>query len=386
MDFGLTEAQQMIKTSAKEFLERECPKSFVRAMEHDERGFTPELWRRLAQVGWLRMPFPEESGGDGQDFVTVALLLEEMARACLPGPYFTSVALCGLPIAQFGSPAQKREYLKKIGDGQLIMSLATLEPSVRYDTAGVQLEATARDGGFVLNGTKLLVPYANSADSLLVSARTKKTARPRAVRTATADDGITMFIVPTSARGISLTPLKTIAYDPQHEVAFNNVQVGRDAVLGQVDGGAAIFDKISQWGAVGSCAMMVGAADKVLEMTVEYVKSRVAFGRPIGAFQAIQHHCANMAVDAESSRAITFEAAWHVAEGLPETDRMVSMAKGWTSEATRHLYALGHQCHGAIGLTLEYDLQLYSRRCKVWEMTFGDANYHQDRLTRLAGL
>jgi len=377
MDFDFTEAQQMLKASAREFLEGECPKSFVRDMEQDERGFTPELWQKIAQAGWLRLPFPLEYGGDGHDFLTLCLLLEEMGRVCLPGPYFSTTLLCGLPLAEFGSGSQKQEYLGRLGDGQRIMTLALLEPNVRYDTAGVQLKATARDGGFVLNGTKLLVPYANSADFLLLPARTGRTADP--------DEGITFFIVPSSARGVTQTPLRTIAHDPQSEVTFQNVEVGRDAVLGEVDGGAPIFNKINQWGAVGSCAMLVGAADVVLEMTIEYVKQRTAFGRPIGAFQAIQHHCANMAVDAESSRVITYEAAWHLAEGIP-ADQIVSMAKGWTGEAARRLYALGHQCHGAIGLTVEYDLQLYSRRCKMWEMTFGDTNYHQDRLTRLAGL
>lgn len=377
MDFGLTETQHMLSASAREFLERECPKSFVRAMEQDERGFTPELWQKIAQVGWLRLPFPQEYGGDGQDFLTLCLLLEEMARVCLPGPYFSSTVLCGLTLAEFGADSQKREYLGKLGDGQIIMTMALLESNVRYDTAAVQLEATAQDDGFVLNGTKLLVPYANSAEFLLLPARTRRTANP--------DEGLTFFIVPSSARGITPTPLSTIAHDPQSEVTFQNVEVGRDAVLGEVDGGASIFNRINQWGAVGSCAMLVGAADAVLEMTLDYVKQRVAFGRPIGAFQAIQHHCANMAVDAESSRAITYEAAWHLAEGRP-ADQIVSMAKGWAGEATRRLYALGHQCHGAIGLTIEYDLQLYSRRCKVWEMTFGDTNYHQDRLTRLVGL
>jgi alkylation response protein AidB-like acyl-CoA dehydrogenase len=377
MDFGLSETQQMLSASAREFLQAECPKSFVRAMEQDERGFTPELWQKIAQAGWLRLPFPETYGGDGQDFLTVCLLLEEMARVCLPGPYFSSTVLCGLALAEFGSDSQKREHLGRMGDGQLIMTVAMLEPNVRYDTSAVQLEATAREDGFVLNGTKLLVPYANSAECLLLPARTRRTADP--------DQGITFFIVPSSARGITQTPLATIAQDPQSEVTFQNVQVGPDAVLGEVDAGASLFESINQWGAVGSCAMLVGAADAILEMTLEYAKHRVAFGRPIGAFQAIQHHCANMAVDAESSRVITYEAAWHLAEGMP-ADQIVSMAKGWTGEATRRLYALGHQCHGAIGLTTEYDLQLYSRRCKVWEMTFGDTNYHQDRLTRLAGL
>ena len=377
MEFSFTEAQLMLKASAREFLEGECPRSYVRAMEQDEKGFTPDLWEKLAKVGWLRLPFPQEYGGEGQDFLTLCLLLEEMARVCLPGPYFSTTVLCGLPLAEFGSQAQKREFLGRLGDGQRTMTLAMLEPNVRYDTAGVQLEATARNGGFVLNGTKLLVPYANSVDYLLLPARTNKTANP--------GEGITFFIVPTTAPGITQTPLVTIAHDPESEVTFENVEVGRDTVLGEVDGGEAIFNKINQWGSVGSCAMLVGAADVVLDMTTDYVKQRVAFGRPIGSFQAIQHHCANMAVDAETSKAITYQAAWYLAEGLP-ADQVVSMAKGWTGEAIRRLYSLGHQCHGAIGLTTEYDLQLYSRRCKVWEMTFGDTNYHQDRLTRLAGL
>ena len=150
MDFGLTETQQMLKASAREFLQAECPKRFVRAMQQDARGFTPELWQKIAGLGWLRLPFPQAYGGDGQDFLTLCLLLEEMARVCLPGPYFSSTVLCGLTLAAFGSDSQKAAYLGGLGDGEIIMTLALLEPNVRYDTAAVQLEAIGHEANAIL--------------------------------------------------------------------------------------------------------------------------------------------------------------------------------------------------------------------------------------------
>ena len=374
MDLGLSETQQMLKNSAREFLDSECPDTYVRAMEEDERGYTPEMWRKLAAQGWLGLIFPEEYGGAGLSFLDLSILLEEMGRALLPCPFFSTVLLGGMTIMDAGSEAQKHEFLPKIAQGQAIVTLALTEPSARWDAAGVETRATAEGEGYIINGTKLFVPNAHVSDYLIVAARTGDGQRD-----------VTLFIVPREVEGISQTLLKTIASDRQSEVVFDQVIVPSDSVLGEVNQGWDTVEKVLQWGAVGRCAEMVGGGQQVLDMTVEYAKQRVQFGRPIGSFQAVQHHCANMATDVEGSRYITYQAAWRLSEGLP-AEREVAMAKAWASDAYRRVCALGHQCHGAIGFTKEHNMQLYSRRAKAAELAFGDSDLHLETVAQLIGL
>ena len=374
MDLGLTEAQQMLRNSAREFLEAECPEAFVRAMEEDERGYTPESWQKIAENGWLGLIFPEEHGGAGLEFLDLCVLLEETGRAMLPGPFFSTVVLGGMTILDAGSVDQKRQYLPGIAEGQAIATLALTEPNVRWDAAGVRTTAEPDGDGFVINGTKLFVPNANVSDYLVVAARTGD-----------ADEDVSLFILPANTPGVSQTLLKTIASDRQSEVTFDGAHVPRSALLGELNGGWPTIARVIQWGAVGKCAEMVGNGQKVLDMTVDFVKQRIQFGRPIGSFQAIQHHCANMATDVEGSRYITNQAAWRLSEGLP-ADSEVVMAKAWVSDAVRRVCATGHQCHGAIGFTKEHSMQLYSRRAKAAELAFGDSREHLEGVAEAIGL
>ena len=374
MDLGLTEAQQMLRNSAREFLEAECPEAFVRAMEEDERGYTPESWQKIAENGWLGLIFPEEHGGAGLEFLDLCVLLEETGRAMLPGPFFSTVVLGGMTILDAGSVDQKRQYLPGIAEGQAIATLALTEPNVRWDAAGVRTTAEPDGEGFVINGTKLFVPNANVSDYLVVAARTGD-----------ADEDVSLFILPANTPGVSQTLLKTIASDRQSEVTFDGARVPRSALLGELNGGWPTIARVIQWGAVGKCAEMVGNGQKVLDMTVDFVKQRIQFGRPIGSFQAIQHHCANMATDVEGSRYITNQAAWRLSEGLP-ADSEVAMAKAWVSDAVRRVCATGHQCHGAIGFTKEHSMQLYSRRAKAAELAFGDSREHLEGVAEAIGL
>ena len=366
----------MLRNSAQEFLEQECPSSFVRAMEEDERGYTPELWQKLAEMGWLGLALPEEYGGVGEDFLSLCILMEEMGRFLLPGPFFSTVVLAGFPIAKYGTDVQKREFLPRMADGELIMTLALTELAARYDRGGVQLNATQQEDGYLLNGVKLFVPNANVADTLLVAARTQE---------GSSAEGLTLFLVSPSAPGLSRELLDTVAANRESEVKFNNVPVRRESVLGQVDRGWEVVDQAMQWGAVAKCAEMVGQAEAVLSMTAEYAKQRVQFGRPIGSFQAIQHHCANMAIDLEGAWFITYQAAWRLAQGLP-AEREVAYAKGWVSDAIRRICALSHQSHGAIGFTKEYDLQLYTRRAKANEVAFGDGDFYREKVALAMGI
>ncbi len=374
MDLGLNEAQQMLKNSAREFLEAECPYAYVREMETDERGYTPELWQKLAEQGWLGLIFPERYGGVELSFLDLAILLEEMGRSLLPGPFFSTVVLGGMTILDAGTEAQKQEYLSRIAEGQIIVTLALIEPSARWDAAGVETTAIRRGNSYAISGTKLFVPNAHVSDYLIVAARTGRGERD-----------ITLFILPRETRGISQTLLKTIASDRQSEVVFENAAVPSSALLGEVNRGWDTVERVMAWGAMGKCAEMIGGAQEVLNMTVEYAKQRTQFGRPIGTFQAIQHHCANMATDVEGSKYITYQAAWRLSEGLP-AEREIAMAKAWVSDAYRRVCATGHQSHGAIGFTKEHNMQLYSRRAKAAELAFGDSDFHLETVAKAIGL
>ncbi len=374
MDLGLDEAQQMLKNSARAFLEAECPDTYVREMERDRRGYTPELWQKMAEQGWLGLIVPEQYGGVGLSFLDLSILLEEMGRAMLPGPFFSTVVMAGMAVLDAGSEEQKQEILPRIADGQLIVTLALTEPSARWDATGVETAAESNEEGYLIDGTKLFVPDAGAADYLVVAARTGG-----------AEEDVSLFLVPRESEGVSVTPLKTIAQDKQFEVSFAGVKAPSSALLGELNGGWLTVEKVLQWGAAGKCAEMVGGSQRVLDMTVEYAQQRVQFGRPIGSFQAIQHHCANMATDVEGSRYITYQAAWRLSEGLP-SGMEVAAAKAWVSEAYRRVCALGHQCHGAIGFTKEHNMQLYSRRAKAAELAFGDADLHLEKVADSIGL
>lgn len=376
MDLGLSEEQQMIQTSARDFLEKESSKEVVREMEEDNKGYPPDLWKKMADLGWMGLVFPEKYGGSEFKFLDLAVLLEEMGRNLTPSPFFNTVVLCGMPILEFGSEAQKDAHLGKIASGDEIWIYAQTEPSATWEASGVELVASKSGDSFTLEGTKLFISYGGVADYLLVVARTKD---------GTSEDGITLFLVDAKSSGISYEPLKTIASDHQVEITFKNVTVSAADMLGSENGGWAIVDKIAEWGAAGKCAEMVGGAQQVLEMSVEYAKQRVQFGRPIGSFQAIQHHCANMVTDVDGSRYIAYEAIWRVSEGM-DASKEVSMAKAWVSDAYRRVCALGHQIHGGIGFTKEHDMQLYFRRAKAAELAFGDGDYHRELVAQHLGI
>ncbi len=371
MDLSLSEGQEMLKKMARDFLVNECPKTLVREMEEDESGHSPELWRKMAGQGWLGLVFPEKYGGMGMDFLDLAVLLEEMGRACLPGPYFSTVVLGGLTLLEAGSEEQKAELIPQVAAGEKILTLALTEPSASYTQEGIDNEARAEGDDYVISGTKLFVPDAHIADYMICAART--------------GDRITLFLVDAKAPGISTTLLKTIASDKLCEVVFDKVRVPKANVLGEVGGGWALVENIIQRAAAAKCAEMVGGAQQVLEMTVDYSKQRVLFGRPIGSFQAIQQHCANMAIDVDGCRFITYQAAWMLSTGLPCT-KEVAMAKAWTSDAYRRVTALGHQVHGGMGFIKDHDMQLYYRRAKAAEVTFGDAEFHREVVAREMGL
>lgn len=378
MDLSLSSEQEMIRKTARDFLTEQCPKKVVKEIEESELGYLPEMWGRMAELGWMGLPFPEKYSGGGMTFLDLAILLEEMGRACLSGPFFSSVVLGGLPILVAGNKEQKKAYLPKIATGKSIFTLALTELDARYDAAAIKLEATKVADGYQLDGTKLFVPDAHVADYLLCVAKTDENARP--------EEGITIFIVDTKSPGILTKVQKTAANDKLCEVIFDRVQVpGKESILGQLNQGWKEVRKILQRSAVAKCCEIVGGMQHVLEMTIDYAKERKQFDHHIGSFQAIQHHCTNMGIYIDGAKLITYRAAWMLSEGL-SCAKEAAVAKAWTSEAYQRVIALAHQIHGGIGFTMEYDLQYYTRRAKTAEVIFGDADFWREVVAQEVGL
>jgi len=377
MDLALSEEQEMLKTMARDFLTDKLPKTVVKETEESELGYSPELWKEMAGLGWMGLAFPEKYGGSDMSFLDLAVLLEEMGKACLPGPYFSTVILGGLTILDIGTEEQKEEYLPKIASGESIFTLALTEPSARYDATAIETKATAEKDAYIINGTKLFVPDAHVADYILVVARTEAKAKP--------EEGITIFIVDAKSPGISYTVLKTIANDKLCEVVFGQVKIAKENILGQLNQGWKEVQKIIQRAAVAKCCEMVGCIQQALDMTVDYAKERKQYDRPIGSFQVIQHYCADMATDVDGTRLSTYQAAWMLSEDLPCT-KEVAIAKAWAGEACQRVMALAHQIHGAIGVTIDHDLQYYTRRAKAAEVSFGDASFYREIVAQEMGL
>jgi len=368
MNIRFTEEQKMIRDSARRFFKKECPSSLVREMVEDERGYTDELWTGMAELGWMGLLFPEEYDGFGGSFLDLVVLLEEMGRVCLPGPFFSTVVLGGLSLLEAGNDQQKKELLPKIAAGNIIVTLALIEAESDYNPSSMSVTAKEEGNRYIIDGTKLFVRDAHVADYILCAARNSGSEE--------SEDGITLFLVDSKTPGVSCTLLKTIAGDKQCEVIFDKVAVPKDNILGQVGQGWSPLKTVLQKAAVTKCAEMVGGAQQILDLTVAYAKEREQFGRVIGSFQAIRHHCANMLCDLDGCRWVTYRTAWMIDEGM-SYHLQASIAKAWCNEAYKRVVALGHQVFGGIGYCEEHDLPLYFRRARVAELAFGDSDFHR---------
>jgi alkylation response protein AidB-like acyl-CoA dehydrogenase len=378
MNFGFNEEQELLRNTARKFFENECGSDTVRRLMETPEGISAELWKKLAEQGWLGLIYPEAYDGMGLGLVDLVVLMEEMGRAVAPGPYFSTVLLGGLAILEAGGDAQKKEWLPRIAAGDKRVALAWMEPSAQLGPAGVTLTAVEKGGKYTLSGTKLFVHDAHTADALVVAVRT----RPGA-----GADGVSLFLLPRGTKGLEVTLLPTMDQTRKLcEVACSDVTVGADALLGAAGSGWAPLSRVLDRATVALCAEMCGGAQKVLDMTVEYAKIRQAFGRPIGSYQGVKHRAADMLVDVENSKSITYYAAWALDEGSTEAPLAVSMAKAYVSDAFRRVAAAGIQLHGGIGFTWEHDLHLYFKRAKGSEAMFGDATHHRERVARLIDL
>jgi alkylation response protein AidB-like acyl-CoA dehydrogenase len=378
MDIGFTEEQELLRDTARKFLDSECDTRFVRAMMATEAAVTPEFWSKLAENGWLGITYPEDDGGSGLGLVDLVVLMEEVGRAVMPGPFPATVLLGGAAIAEAGSPAQRHVFLPGIAAGEVKATLAATEPNARWDAAGITLAGREARGGFTLSGTKLFVPDAHLADVLVVAARTRDGS--------TMEDGVSLFLVPKGTPGVTVRVLPSVDETRKLcEVKFDNVAVPATALLGDLNGGWPALARVTDRAAVALAAEMCGAAQRVLDMTVDYAKLRVAFGKPIGTYQGVKHKCADMLIEIENAKSLTYYAAWAVDEAEPDAAMAVSMAKAAASDAGRKVCAAGIQLHGGIGMTWEHDLQLYLKRAKASEIALGDATWHRERIARLMG-
>jgi alkylation response protein AidB-like acyl-CoA dehydrogenase len=378
MNFGFTDDQELLRSAARDFLARECPTTYVRRMMEDARGVTDEQWAKMAALGWLGLAVPEAHGGAGLGFVDLVVLLEEMGRVVLPGPFFSTVVVAAPTLVDAASPALQAEWLPRIAAGQARGTLALLERSARWDADGIALEARPQGGGYRLSGTKLFVPDAHTADFLLVAGRAPGT---------TGAAGVSLFLVDAADAGVRTRPLRTMDQTRKLcEVELRDVTVPPSRVVGDPGQGAALLDRVAARARTGLAAEMCGGGARVLEMCVEYAKVRQQFGRPIGSFQAIQHKCANMLVEVESGRSAAYYAAWAVGSGAPDSALAAAMAKAYCSDAFLHVAAEGIQIHGGIGFTWEHDMHLYFKRAKGAELSFGDATWNRELVARLLGL
>jgi len=371
IEFGLKEEQEMLKTMARDFLETECPKTAVRQLMEDEIGHSPELWKKMAEVGWMGLVFPEEYGGTGMNFRDLTILCEEMGRAVLPGPFFSTVLLVGMPILDFGTDEQKQEFLPKIANGEAVCTLAALEEDGDLWAEGISVKALQRGDEYIINGTKLFVPDARAADYMLVAARTKRTENP--------EEGITLFLVNAKEWGIYIQNL--IIMDEtrkQYEVRFTNVPVPARNIIGELHQGWPILKQIALKASAALCAELVAVGEWAVETTVAYMKERVQFGVVIGSFQALKHKAADMHVAMEYSRSLMEWAAECIKENHPDATMAVAMAKSYCGDSAKFVTDAGIQLHGGIGFTWDHDMHLYFKRARSNDTAFGDSNYYKE--------
>ena len=370
MDLGLSKTQKLLVDSARDFLEKKAIDQ-AREMEKTEQGYSLEFWQEIAELGWLGIMFPEEYGGVEGDFLEFILLLERMGSALVPGPFIPTM-ISGYSILLHGSDSQKKEILTKLTEGTLILSHAFIEPGPDLTNKKIEEKVVPHNGGYLLSGTRLFVPFAHVADWLIYEADTKK--------------GKTLFLINSNKNpDMHETPLLSIGSDKLCEVVLEEAQVSENNILRAIGKGEEILRNLRDWGALAHSAFIAGMLERVLSMTIKHAKQREQFGKPIGSFQAIQHQCADMATEVDQVKLLTYQAAWKMSKQMPAT-KEIAMAKARASDASRNVGLCGIKIHGGIGITEEYDLQLYFRRLKASELAFGDGDFHREIIAQKLGL
>jgi alkylation response protein AidB-like acyl-CoA dehydrogenase len=373
MNFGFTEEQELLRATARDFLAEHAPMTRVREVMEGSETHASELWSQMAELGWTGLTVPEEQGGAGLSIIELCILLEELGRCLAPVP-FLPTAIAATAFLEAGHVAQREAWLPRIASGQTRATLAITEERGSEEPRELALVAKRAGEAWELTGRKLFVPDAEAANLLVVVARTG----------GEGEDRMGLFLVPRDAAGISVEPMRSMdLLRPLARIDFQNVQVPGDALLGSDGDGWPTIERILDRARVMICAEMVGGADKCLEDSVAYAKERVQFGKPIGVNQAIKHKCADMLFEVESSKSITYYAAWAAREQNDEAPVSAAMAKAYVSDAYRRVSAENIQIHGGVGFTWEYDCHLYFKRAKSDEVWLGNGSYHRERVARM---
>ena len=379
MNFAFSEEQEMLRDTARRFLESKSPSEVVRRLMETEEGSDAGLWLEIAAQGWQAMAIPEEYGGAGFTFMEQAVLMEEMGRALFPSPFLSTVVLGADLILGAGTEEQKRELLPGVASGERTVAVAQVEANGSWGADGIAMIAKKDGSDLILDGTKSFVVDGHTADTLIVVVRTDDTS--------TGEDGISLVAIDADAAGLTRRRLETMDMTrKQAEIVFEGVRVAAGSILGtEGTGWAALQDTLTR-AIVALAFEQVGGAQKCLEMSVQYAKDRVQFGRPIGSFQAIKHKCADMLVAVESAKSAAYYAGWAVASGDDEQRIVAPLAKSFCSEAFFHCAAENIQIHGGIGFTWEHDAHLYFKRAKTDELLFGTPAYHRALLADRLGI
>jgi alkylation response protein AidB-like acyl-CoA dehydrogenase len=377
MDLGLTEAQEILKGSVADFVQREYDKNTLFALEGAPTGITPELLRKVAELGWLGVVIPEAYGGEGRSFTDAAVLFEELGRGPVPGPFFASGVLGALTVLHGGTEAQKQAILPQVARGEHVLCVAATESDYGWRPDRVHLRPNLERGHYVLNGVKLFVHDAKAATHLLCVVRTSPASNG-------SSRGISLLIVDASAPGVSIRTLPGWMGQVD-EIHFDNVQVPADAVLGGVEGrGWEIVEAAGLQAIPILCAYQVGSCQAVFEMAVAYSRTRIQFGQPIGRFQRVQDHIIGMVNQLDAARWTTYEALWKLDSGHPAA-ASVHLAKAVTSEAHLKVCDGAHEVHAGVGVIREYGLTLHTQRSRTLYHLLGDARYHRRRIADALG-
>ena len=371
MNFAFTDEQEQLRDFVRSFLEEKSPESAVREQMDTEQGFDPDVWAQMSeQMGLPALTIPEEYGGQGFTRIEQVVVLEEMGRSLLCAPYFSSAVMAANTLMLSGDESAKQAHLPQIASGETRGTLAFTEQNGRWDEPGITMAATADNGGWRLDGVKMYVLDGHTADLLIVAART--------------GGGVSLFTVDPGAAGLTRTALATMDQTrKQAKLTFEGVEA---TLIGEEGQGWPVLESVLDLASVALAAEQVGGAQRCLDMSVEYAKVRVQFGRPIGSFQAIKHKCADMLLEVESAKSAAYYAGWCAAEMNDELPQVASLAKSYCSEAYFHAAAENIQIHGGIGFTWEHPAHLYFKRAKSSELLFGDPTYHRELLAQRIGL
>jgi len=375
----LTEDQELLAKTAADFVAERSPVARVRALRDgdDPLAFSPALWKEMADLGWVGIPFPEEYGGAGMGCAELAVVLEALGRTLAPEPFLSTVLLAGQALLRGGSDAQRRTWLPRLCAGEAFLALASEERGGRYDPTAVATRAGGTSGGFRITGEKVHVIDGGAAHAFVVVARTAGGERER--------EGISLLLVPADAKGVEVERQRRVDSRGAAIVRLHGVEVGRDALVGPESGGASLLEDVIDIATAGLCAEMLGSSAAAFDRTLHYLKNRVQFGVPIGSFQALKHRAAQMFTELELVRSAVMAAARALDEGSPEARPLVSLAKARAGETAVLVANEAVQMHGGIGMTDEHEIGFYLKRARVAECTFGDAAYHRDRWARLLG-